>query len=103
MTEELKLTKLTKTCDWMPSQWEAELNNGKYLHGRYRMGDLDVTIHNSKQEFDSNHSAGKTIYRNDLWETGEYAQEILKDDTMSDEVFIMILKKVGIHDGRIKT
>lgn len=34
------IVRLKKTCESCPSQWEGELDNGRFLYARYRHGCL---------------------------------------------------------------
>ena len=38
----ITITKITRTCFACPSQWEAEDDQGKRYHIRYRWGDLSI-------------------------------------------------------------
>ncbi len=40
----MKIIGMTKTCDVCPSQWEANLDDGRMLYIRYRWGHLTVNI-----------------------------------------------------------
>lgn len=41
---------LTQTCSACPSQWEGQLNDGRWLYARYRWGHLSVGLGGSLDE-----------------------------------------------------
>jgi hypothetical protein len=46
----IKLAKLVQTCDYRPSQWEGETEDGKYVYIRYRN---DLFYVKMRDEYDS--------------------------------------------------
>jgi hypothetical protein len=40
----ISVTKLIKTCDACPAQWEGETEEGKYVYIRFRFGQLRIEV-----------------------------------------------------------
>jgi len=83
-----KLVKLEKTCLACPSQWEGQINDGRWIYIRYRWGDLIILL--SKKNISIKHinffDTSETIF---TWKSGE-----LFDGVMSIERLIYLTSKI---------
>ena len=70
-----RLRKLTKTCDFCPSQWDGELEDGSPVYIRYRWGYLAVRPHPGSPE--SERLYGKQV--GDDYEGVMSTEEMLKE------------------------
>jgi hypothetical protein len=52
---------VTMTCEAAPSQWDIELEDGRYVYARYRWGNLGFGIGKTPQEAVSNYNYGKRL------------------------------------------
>lgn len=60
MTSIGKFKTLKKTCSVCPSQWEGQLEDGRYVYARYRWGHLSVR--SSTESIDDAVRAGEEIF-----------------------------------------
>lgn len=56
-----KLKSLEQTCFACPSQWEGELENGKFIYIRFRWGNLGYGIGDTIGEAIHNYDYGESI------------------------------------------
>ena len=57
----LKLKNLKQTCIACPSQWEGELENGKFIYIRYRWGNLGYGIGENHDDAVKKYNYGEDV------------------------------------------
>ena len=57
----MKIKSLQQTCFACPSQWEGELEDGRFIYIRYRWGNLGFGIGNTLSEAIENYNYGEDL------------------------------------------
>ena len=88
----MKLQTLIKTCSASPSQWEGQLEDGRYVYIRFRWGHLSVRA--STESIDDAIGTGEALYE------GSPEDSDALDGVMST---CEMLKLTGLeYDGKTK-
>lgn len=57
----MKLLRLKKTCEACPSQWEGELEDGRFIYIRFRWGNLGFGIGETIKDAIKNYDYGNDV------------------------------------------
>lgn len=77
--------KIEKTCEACPSQWTFRTMSGKYGYGRYRFGNLYITMADREED----------LYSSYPFFTAAFGDEM--EGTLSTSRFVSALKLAGLE------